>query len=158
MPMWLLGGIFTAVGVPMVWLAQRVFDKDRAIARWPRAPGVVTTSRLKSWNQKVRDRNGLYYDQTVYAPVVGYTYTVDGQVLEGEVIARSVEGVAMGQSGAQRVIDRYPEQKQVMVLYNPIDPKNAYLEVRRSTGAVILLLFGCLWFAIGTLLVVLSFL
>jgi hypothetical protein len=61
------------------------------------------------------------------------------------------------QVAGSRLVDKYPANCQVMVLYDPTDPTKAHLEVKRSTGAVILLAFGCLWLAIGTLLVGLSF-
>lgn len=43
---WTLGAAFAAVGLPMVWLALRVFARDRAMRDWPRAPGVITSSRV----------------------------------------------------------------------------------------------------------------
>lgn len=155
MAMWILAAVFATVGLPMVWLAQRVFSRDRAAGAWPRAPGVITSSSLEAIKTKVRDRNGLYYDSTFYRPVVRYTYTVGGRTLEGTRAYRQ-DDEKTSEDAAQRSIDAYPAQKHVEVLYDPSDPSVAYLEVRRSTGAVILLAFGCLWLALSALFVVLG--
>ncbi len=157
MQMWIIGGVFALVGVPMVWLALRTFALDRVIATWPRAPGVVTSARLDSWTQSSKDRDG--YDRTdrVYRPIVHYTYKVNGQMLEGNRIHRN-DGTATDRGAAQRAIDKYAPQQEVKVLYDPQNPQIAYLETRRSIGGVILCAFGVFWVALGALLVGLSFL
>ena len=89
MQMWMLGGVFALVGAPMIWLALRTFARDRAIAAWPRAPGVVTSARLDSWMQSYKDREGYNRSDRVYRPIVQYTYKVDGQTLDGNRIHRN---------------------------------------------------------------------
>jgi hypothetical protein len=158
MAMWILGAVFALVGLPFVWIARRAFARDRAEARWPRAPGLVISARLDRWTETSRDQDGYYRDYTWYKPVVRYTYTVGGQVLEGKRIARAIDDVNTDRKTAQRYVDRYPVEKPIMVLYDPGDPAKALLEVRRSIGAVILLVFGCVWIAIGALLIALSLL
>lgn len=157
MPMWVLGCVFALVGVPFVGIARYVFARDRKIAGWPRAPGVVVGSHVGKTREKYKDRDGHYYDYTAYRPSVRYTYTVEGKVFEGESISRSLDGFTMGERAARALVDKYPANREVMVLYDPSDPKTAHLEVRRSTGGVILFAFGCLWLALGTLLLALSF-
>jgi len=150
--------VFAVVGIPFLWIARRAFARDRLVARWPRADGVVTSTRLETSNRRYREKNtGLDYYRTMYTPSVSYTYSVNGQPFEGTGIARSIDGMTTTQDTAQAIIDRYPAQKQVAVLHDPADPKVAYLEVGRSTGAVILLVFGWFWIAVGALLVALSF-
>jgi hypothetical protein len=157
MQMWMLGGVFALVGAPMIWLAVRAFARDRAIAAWPRARGVIVSRRLASSTHSYRDRDGFNRTDTLYRPIVQYTYTVDGQALEGNRIHRN-DDTATGRAAAQRDIDRYAAQQEVMVLYDPADPKTAYLETRLSIGGVILCAFGGLWVGLGALLTVLSFL
>lgn len=157
MPMWGLGCIFALVGVPFLWIANHVFARDRNIAGWPRAPGVVLGSCVSKSSEKYKDRDGHYRDYTACRPAVRYSYTVEGRTLEGDSIARSLDGFAMDESSARKLVDRYPANREVMVLYDASDPAKAHLEVKRSTGAVILFAFGCVWLAIGALLVGLSF-
>lgn len=155
MALWILAGAFSLVGLPMVWLARRTFARDRAILGWPRARGVVSSSTLETASQNYRDEDGRTYEHTVHQPIVRYTYTVDGEVLEGDRVARV--STWTDRAAAQACVDRYPAQKEVLVHYDPSDPGTAYLEVHRSTGGVILLLFGGLWLAIAALLLGLSF-
>jgi hypothetical protein len=151
MALWILGAVFATVGLPMVWLALRVFARDRAMRDWPRAPGVMTSSSVASRNERVRDENGLYYDTTVYEAVLRYTYTVGGVTREGTKLSR--QGSPTSQEGAQRCVDAYPAQRSVEVLYDPDDPATAYLEVHRSIGAIFLMAFGGLWLSLAALLV-----
>lgn len=150
--MWILGGVFIVVGLPFLLLARRTFARDAAARSWPRAPGVIRSAHVSSSTSTVRDKSGASYPRTVFTPVVRYTYTVGSATLEGSSVARSVDGVWTGQVAAQQVVDRYPVDKRVEVLYDPLDPRNAHLEVHRSIGAIILLIFGCLWAGIGLLL------
>lgn len=155
--MTIVGLVFLVVGAPFIWLALRVFARDRAIARWPRGNGVVTSAKLETSRHRYTDKNtGLHSYDTLYTPVVRYTYTVGGETFEGTCIARSLDGFAMDHKAAKRITDKYAPETQVAVLYDPADPKSAYLEVRRSIGAIILFGFGLLWIGLGALLVTLS--
>ena len=151
MASWILSAVFAAVGLPMVWLARRVFAHDRAMRPWPRTPGVITSSSLTSRVERVRDDDdGKYYDRTYYDAALRYTYTVGGVTREGTKLSR--QGSPTSQAGAQRYVDAYPAQRAVEVLYDPDDPATAYLEVHTSIGAVILLAFGGLWLALAALM------
>lgn len=151
MALWILGVVFALVGLPMVWLARRVFARDRAMRDWPRVPGVITASSVTSHTRQVRDKNGFTSDTTYYLAALRYTYTVGGQQREGTELSR--QGSPQSQAGAQAVVDAYPAQKVVEVLVDPADPATAYLEVHRSLGAVILCAFGGLWLALAALMV-----
>src|SRR5262245_10041609 len=85
MTMWILGVAFLVVGTPFIWIASRVFARDRAIGRWPRADGVMTSARLETSTHRYTDKNtGLHSYDTLYTPAVRYTYTVGGQTFEGK--------------------------------------------------------------------------
>jgi hypothetical protein len=157
MALWILGAVFSAVGLPMVWIGLHFLGRDRAIARWPCAPGVVISSGIETSRGQGRDQQGFTYNYNSYTPVARYTYRVGGQVLEGNRVARAVTSNT-DRAPIQACINRYPPGKEIMVRYDPGDPKTAYLEVRRSLGAVILLAFGGLWIALGTLLAALALL
>lgn len=156
MPMWALGCVFALVSVPFLWIVWRVVARDRAIRSWPRAPGVIAASYVETSNEQHRDEDGHYRAYTTHRPHVRYTYSVGGASLEGESVAPSLDGSTVGERAAQAIIDAYPTGRDVMVLYDPSDPKKAHLEVRRSLGAMILLGFGALWLALGALFIALS--
>jgi hypothetical protein len=155
--MWILAGVFAMTGAPMVWLALRTFAKDREMATWPRVPGVITSTRLDSWMETSKDKNGFTSRSTRYKPVVHYRYTVGGQTLEGTIIDRHGAG-SQDKKAAQGVLDAYPAEQAVMVLHDPADPTTAYLRTTRSVGGIILCCFGSFWLATGLLLFGLSFL
>lgn len=140
------GSTFVITGLIPIWLAMRAFAKDRAIARWPRAPGKVTMSRVDSRVASSRDADGYDRRYTLYDPIVQFTYSVDGRELQGNRLAR----VAISSSGVPD-ISRYPAGQEVLVFYDPNDPRTAYLEVRRSTGAVILSVLGGVFVVVGIL-------
>jgi hypothetical protein len=151
----IVGCVFVLVGAPFIWLALRRFRRDGVSARWPRAEGAVTAASLTSSRHRVTDqRTGLHSYQTMYTPKVRYTYRVGDEDLEGTSIALAVDDVAMSETAAKTILERYRTGTQVSVLYDPADPKTAHLEVRRSVGAIILLCFGALWIAIGSLVLV----
>lgn len=146
----IFGGIFSLCGLVPVLLAWRTFAKDRAIRRWPRAVGRVTASRVESWTSRSKDQQGFPVEQTMYQPVVCYTYEFDGQTLEGTRVARATVA-----SSTPPDLSPYPLGGVVMVYVNPQDPTTAYLEVHRSVGAMVLGGMGVLFLAIGLLVPIL---
>lgn len=142
----IFGGIFLIVGGVPLWLAMRTFAKDRRIAKWPRAHGKMTVSGAASHTSRSKDQDGHYRNYTMYDPVVEYTYTVDGRELQGNQLAREVPS-----STTMPDLSRYAVGSDVMVYYDPKDPKTAYLEVRVSTGAIMLCILGGVFTVVGIL-------
>lgn len=129
------------VGVLVALWGRSFIARDRAIGRWPKAPGTITSSRYESETGTTRDAEGYDVTSTTFTPVVAYRYTVQGREYDGSKVAR----VAERTGDAKRVkacIDRYPPGARVEVLYDPADPATAYLETRTSGGAVFLMAFG----------------
>lgn len=140
------GSVFVVTGLVPLWLAARTFGKDRAIARWPRAPGTMTKATVTSRETRSKDPQGYMRTYTVFEPDVEFTYTVDGRELHGNQLARIVIP-----STSMPDLGRYPVGQGVRVYYDPNDPKTAYLEVRRSTGAIILSVLGGVFVFVGVL-------
>jgi hypothetical protein len=137
-----------------VGLSLSTGAKDRRIAKWPRAPGTIISSRIASSTYTGQDRDGYSQQYTSYTPEVSYSYSVDGTEYEGSVIARANVSTST-HAVVAACIDRYSPGKTISVLYDPTDPTTAYLEGRRSIGAAILLGFGGLLMAIGVLIIAL---
>ncbi len=137
----LTGVLFAVIGVLVALWGRSFLARDRAIGRWPKAPGTITSSRYESETGTTRDADGYDITSTTFMPVVAYRYTVQGQEYPGTRVARVVEWTG----DAQRVkacIDRYPPGARVEVFYDPADPATAYLETRTSGGGVFLMVFG----------------
>lgn len=154
MALWILAAVFGTIGVPFVLIARRVFARDRVILGWPRAPGEVTSTRMESSSRTRREHDGRDISYTAYEPFVRYTYTVAGQTFDGHRIGRVAYSTDQG--AAQAILDRYPVGRRVEVLYDPRDPTTAYLESKRSTGAVILFVMGCFFFFLSALMLLLA--
>jgi len=142
------GGAFALFGLPMIGLALSSFRKDRDIARWPKAKGKVDSSSVESYAGTEKDQHGYYRSYRAFTPRVSYTYTVDGVEFAGSAVARVVVSTT-NDAPVKACVDRYPPGKDVMVFVDPDDPSTAYLELRRSTGAIIMFCFGLLLTTIG---------
>jgi hypothetical protein len=106
----LMNGIFLGI----ILSTQR---KMNAIQGWASTMGTVSNSYL----QRRRSSKG----GSVNYPVVQYSYQAGGQPYHGSKIA---PGMAVGGTGAGRVVQRYPAGAQVMVFYDPQNPSDAVLE------------------------------
>lgn len=154
MALWIIAGAFSVAAAPFIAIAQRIFARDRVIARWPRAPGVITAATVEARSARRRDEDGYDHEYTAYQPIVRYTYTVDGREFVGDRIGRVAFTTDL--SSARECCNRYPPQRHVEVLYDPNDPATAYLEIKRSIGAVILFVWGCVFLLVAAILALLA--
>ena len=149
-----LVGASALIGAVLVLGGLLPILRERASRRWPRAPGVVVSSRYTAKDYQYRDEQGYDRDATSFTPVVEYQYTVGVQRFEGSRI--SLHGV--GTTSADRVkmfIDRYPPGARLEVFYDPRAPASAFLETGASSGAVFLVGFGSIFVALALLGIVL---
>ena len=142
------GGVFAALGTAIFLWGRSFRALDRAIGRWPTAPGTIATSRDEAHDGVTRDAQGYDVASTSYVPVVTYDYEVAGTRYTGTKVSRSTG--AVDAPSVKRVLDRYPPRATVAVLYDPANPATAYLEEGRSWGAMFLMIFGGVFIAAGT--------
>ena len=91
-----------------------------AAQTWPGTMGTVLSSSVQS------RRSG---NSTSTYPVVIYQYQVSGQTYQGQTIKAGEQFFSVRIMGdAQATVARYPIGAQVMVYYNPADPKESALE------------------------------
>ena len=86
-------------------------------ANWSSTMGTVLFSTIE-YRRSGNNGSAAY-------PVVQYSYTVMGQMLQGGKI---MPGPESGGSGAHKVVERYPVGAQVMVYYDPNNPSDSVLE------------------------------
>lgn len=106
--------IFDAIFLGFILYTRR---KVAQASSWPSTLGTVTLSTI----EMRRNNDG---GSTPY-PVVHYDYRVMSQPYQGN---RVMPGLAVGGSGARKVVERYPAGAQVTVYYNPDKPSEALLE------------------------------
>ena len=104
----------------------------RAAERWPRATGRIDISEIQEF-QRMRDktrstRHGRTRMETMYMPVVEYSYSVGGKAYSSRSIWDGTE-VSGSRAYALRIANRYPAGTVVMVHYDPADPRKAALEI-----------------------------
>lgn len=131
-----LGGLLGVFGglcaciVPVVFLVgfgifmyrrnQQGQAAKQAAQAWPGTIGTVLSSSVES------RRSG---NSTSTYPVVIYQYQVNGQVYQGKTIKAGEQFFSVRIIGeAQATAARYPAGAQVMVYYNPANPKESALE------------------------------
>ncbi len=142
----LAAGAFALLGTAMLVFAASILARDRAIGRWPRAPGTVVSSRYER-HERMSQVDGVDVTSTTFTAFVTYRYSVAGQTFVGTKVARvPVEGSA---EIVKACINRYPEGATVEVLYDRADPATAYLETCVSRGAIFFMLMGAPFALIG---------
>lgn len=109
-----LGAVFAFVGARYLALARRMRS-------FKRAPGRVVDRQVVLVGDATEGRTG---DGGGYAPRVTYRYVVDGTEHRADRLAFAVSPVK--KAVAERRVAMIPDV--VDVWYNPLDPREAYLE------------------------------
>jgi hypothetical protein len=139
-------------------IAQR-----RRARSWPTTTGTVTDSHVEALQRRARWRRRRHR-YTVYQPLIGYTYLVNGRSYQSSryknrYITQAESGGwwTYSQKKAQQILAEHPQGKQVTVTYNPDDPALAYLAVESSlTRPLIFRVSGLLLMAAAGLLLLLG--
>ena len=142
-----VGGVAALIGVVVlvVGLWMRASAAERAT--WPTAEGTVLSTSISSERKRTGTRKKRR-TKTMYTAHVRYRYTVDGKRYESRKIGPSQSSTS-SRSSAQAVLDRYPSGSKIQAIYNPDDPREAYLEPGGGGFALILILAGGLLLAGG---------
>jgi hypothetical protein len=154
-PQYIVALVFLTVGGAITLFGSTYIRKDRAIRRWPRAPGQIVRSEVTSREVRDQDPSSPLRTRivTYYEPSIHFTYTVGERTFEGTQVARNVPSNNL-RDPAQACVGRYPAGARVEVLYDPADPATGYLENSTSIGAVILVSFGGFFVFLGVLFTV----
>ena len=111
---------FFGFGIFMYRRSQQGQAAKDAAQAWPSVMGTVLSSGVESR----RSGNSI----STY-PVVIYQYQVNGQVYQGKMIKAGEQFFSVRVIGdAHATSARYPVGAQVMVYYNPSNPKESALE------------------------------
>jgi hypothetical protein len=140
-------GCLTAFGV--IWLLMiLVFDVilikgvvELAIAKASFQPidAIVIRAQVEFQNTS---------DGTTYTPDIEYTYTVNGQQYTSDRHS-FFEISSSSRDFAQKIVDRYPINSQIIAHYNPSDPSKAVVEMDDSSFPYFAILFLTPFHCIG---------
>jgi hypothetical protein len=124
--------LFIVIGLAIEGAGVWTLIHSLRTRHWPATDGVIQSAHVQSHSGS---------DGRTYSAVVTYTYSVAGVSYEGDKI--SIGQISSSSAYAQRILDRYPVGKEVLVHYSPTDPAVVVLETGVHGGT-------WLCFGIGT--------
>ncbi len=140
------GVVFGVIGAAILAFAISQQRKARRTEQWLTAPGSVTAARIDQ-ERRVQHTQGGTTTRTTYAPVVEYTYTVNGTALQGKRLSPG-GNMSYDYATAERILSRYQPGQPVSVHYDPADPTQAVLETK-AAGGLLLFIVGGVFLVIG---------
>jgi hypothetical protein len=138
------GAFFALIGICIFYSGIRDLIRAKASVDWPTSPGKVLSSSVKH----ERDSDGVTY----YAKVV-YEFNVNNTTYSGKRIAYG-DGGTSDPSHAQKIVNQYPQDKNVTVHYMPSNPKECLLEVGVKGQAYCTPTFGLFFFTFGLIFII----
>lgn len=123
------GGLFGVTGISLLIYGWNLNRKSTSTPNWPAVKGKVLNIQVN----RVSQSGGMGYSPVAFAPVIEYTYQVDGLTYQGNNLS---SGPSAGTDSvtAQKIADRYSPGKAVTVRYNPSNPREAMVEVNPAKG------------------------
>lgn len=116
----------------------------KASEQWPNVPGVVQHSEVVENSDS---------DGTTYGAKVKYHYTVAGAEYDSDRV-KFGEVSTSNSSGAYEVVNCYTVGKKINVYHHPDNPEESVLEPGIHGGTYFLPIFGLVFFAVGSLVLV----
>ena len=137
----LMGVVFFGVGIGVsFWIGLPKIQKAKASVDWPSVQGEVKSSRIT----ESRDNDG-----TTYGHEVIYTYTVENEKLENDIVWFGGDVKTSSRGMARDTVKKYPAGKEVSVHFNPEDPQISVLEPGAFKSTYFLFLFGFIFSCAG---------
>ncbi len=130
----LAGVVFFFLSILLFVNIIRDKQKAQASLSWPSVEGKIMEQRVS--RSEVHDEDGVHIS---YTPEVVFEYTVEGLSFQGQRIAFGSEPSFSSHRKAEAFLAAYPEDRAIMVYYNPEDPSDAVLSqtMRSFIGGII---------------------
>lgn len=133
-------GLFALFGLVFAGIGAGTWMKAESTRRWGPVDGKVVASTV--------DRHHSSKSGTTYSAAVDYDYEYEGKVYHGSKIA-IMSSSSSDRGAAQRTADRYAAGATVTVYVNPADAYEAVLQPGGEGVALVFVLFGGVFAAIG---------
>ena len=144
-----IGLVFMALGGVIFWISRRARQQARAAEAWPTVPATVTSAEISMRRKSTgtgRDRGR----QTVYTPVVRYSYTVAGVAYQGDRVSFGPNESPF-RGAAEKIVAKYPVGAPITVRHDPATPSRASIEAT-AKSALLPMIVGGIFVAIGAVL------
>lgn len=137
--MFVLSSIFIFICTIGLWNSYRTGINSK---QWKKVNGIITSSEI------ISESGASIDDQRVfYAFRVSYKYKINDNNYEGHSLSRKPQGRSKEASLIKK--KQYPINKEVVVYYNPNNPKQAVLETGSETRIPII--FSTIFIILGLL-------
>lgn len=114
--------IFTAlIGLLFIFSSLRILRKSNQSRKWKKTEGIIKTSgqvQTLEFSENIISRK---------EPFVKYEYWANGKLYSNNRIFNSNNNTYLYKK-TDKILEKYPNAKQVVVFYNEIDPEKSYLE------------------------------
>ena len=129
--------------------------RSRRSRKWPVAQGRVVSSKiLEDWESSDSSTTSRMSSYT-YKPEIVFEYDVDGTTHVSNMVSM-VDYQSSNFSRSEKIMERYPEGKDVQVFYHPSNPSLGILEPRSIGGGCLILAIGLGFIVICTLVALLQ--
>lgn len=115
--------IFVVIGAFFVYFGAKDIGDAKQSVYWPSEMGKIISSSVDT----SRSSSGRGSSSTSYHAAILYEFTVDGITYNGNRVAYGDFG-SSNSSHARRIVNRYPEGKEVKVYYSIDNPEKCVLE------------------------------
>jgi hypothetical protein len=142
--------LFIVLGAFIACSGIRDIGRAKISAIWPAANGKIVSSSVKVHH--TGGYNSRRTAITFYARIL-YAFSVNGKYFTGDCVSFG-DHSSKEPSYAYRLVNRYPQGKEVRMYYMPDNPKVCVLEPGIQTQAYILPGLGLSLFVIGSLVAI----
>ena len=140
--------IFLLIGSGAVLAGLQTIKKNTLASSWPTTQGTIIDSTLERYSKRNDEGNMRAY----YRPLITYQYEVEGEEFTCNQVRVTGFSSSTMRSHEEKKLEKFPVGGQVTVHFDPSNPYDALLEIKKGkiNLALILgvaMLGGFLYFA-----------
>jgi hypothetical protein len=143
-----IGAVFCVIGAGLGLGGFSAVRKARKRAAWPTVAGSILSTDVVEHRRSVSGKHGSRKSVS-YEPIIKYSYSVDGKNYSGKRIAAASENM-ISKRAAEKRIGKFSSGTEILIHYDPKDPKQAVLDTR-AVNLAMLFGIGAAMIALGVL-------
>jgi hypothetical protein len=141
-----IGAVFCVIGAGLGFGGVSAIRKARKRSAWPTVAGTLLSSEVVEHRRSVSGKHGSRKSVS-YEPIVKYSYSVEGKNYSGKRIAADTVTM-ISKRAAEKRIGRFSSATEILVHYDPEDPKQSVLDTE-AVGLGMLFGIGGVLIALG---------
>lgn len=147
--------LFITIGVVLIFVHRRQKRKAEASASWLETMGTVKESDVKQGTNVLMSNDEDGEGTPVFTSEISYTYQVAGMEFTSNRLTFGGKKSFSKQVDAEKVTLLYPVGSQLLVYYDPKNPKEAVID-RIAKISNMVLIFGIMFVIIGLLTILIG--